>query len=52
VTFSAAEFKGIQPVYHGVMGIDATWKEGYPEPLIMDPDIVKKVDGKWSRYWS
>ena len=51
VTFSAAEFRGIQPVYHGVMGIDATWKEHYPKPLVMDPDVVKKVDSKWSRYW-
>ncbi len=51
VTFSAAEFRGIQPVYHGVMGIDATWKEHYPKPLVMDPDVVEKVDSKWSHYW-
>ena len=37
VTFSAAEFRGIEPIYHGVMGIDATWKQGYPKPLEMDP---------------
>ena len=24
---------GISPVYGGAMGIDATWKQGYPEPL-------------------
>lgn len=52
VSFSAAEFRGIEPVYHGIMGIDATWKEQYPKPLVMDPDVVKKVDSQWSRYWS
>ena len=52
VAFSAAEFRGIEPVYHGVMGIDATWKESYPKPLVMDPEVVKKVDNQWSRYWS
>ncbi len=52
VSFSAAEFRGIEPVYHGIMGIDATWKESYPKPLIMDPEVVKKVDSQWSRYWS
>ena len=52
VSFSTAEFKGIEPVYHGIMGIDATWKDSYPKPLIMDPEIVKKVDSQWSRYWS
>ena len=51
ITFSAAEFRGIEPVYHGVMGIDATWKESYQKPLIMDPDVIKKVDSQWSHYW-
>jgi len=51
VMFSRAEFRGIAPVYSGVMGIDATWKQGYQKPLVMDPEIVKKVDSKWSRYW-
>jgi 3-polyprenyl-4-hydroxybenzoate decarboxylase len=52
VSFSAAEFKGVEPVYHGIMGIDATWKENYPKPLIMNPDVIRKVDSQWSRYWS
>ena len=51
VMFSKTEFRGLAPVYSGVMGIDATWKQGYPKPLVMDPEIVKKVDSKWSRYW-
>ena len=51
VVFTEHEFLGLAPVYSGVMGIDATWKKGYQEPLVMDPAIVKKVDDKWSRYW-
>jgi hypothetical protein len=33
------------------VGIDATWKEGYPKPLVMDESIVKLVDGRWGEYW-
>ena len=49
--FTAQRFAGLVPVYGGVMGIDATWKQGYPEPLRMDPDIVRKVDDRWQQYW-
>jgi 4-hydroxy-3-polyprenylbenzoate decarboxylase len=42
---------GIQPNYAGVMGIDATWKPGYPDPVEMDPDTVKLVDRRWAEYW-
>jgi UbiD family decarboxylase len=49
VMFSRAEFRGIAPVYSGAMGIDATWKQGYQKPLVMDPEIVKKVDSGSSR---
>jgi 3-polyprenyl-4-hydroxybenzoate decarboxylase len=51
VMFSRSEFRGLAAVYSGVLGIDATWKQGYQKPLVMDPDVVKKVDAKWSRYW-
>ena len=50
VIFSDTEFRGLAPVYSGVMGIDATWKQGYQKPLVMDPEIIKKVDSEWSRY--
>ena len=49
--FTSQRFVGLVPVYEGVMGIDATWKRGYPEPLRMDPDIVRKVDERWQQYW-
>ncbi len=49
--FSQQEFKGARPVYRGTVGIDATWKEGYPAPLVMDDSIVKLVDRRWPEYW-
>ena len=38
-------------VYRGTIGIDATWKPGYPAPLEMDESIVKRVDRRWGDYW-
>jgi 4-hydroxy-3-polyprenylbenzoate decarboxylase len=44
------EFVGARPVYRGRLGIDATWKAGYPEPLTMAPEIVQRVDRRWGEY--
>ncbi|HTY38243.1 MAG TPA: hypothetical protein VMH23_14090, partial [Bacteroidota bacterium] len=52
ITFTGASLRGIAPVYTGVLGIDATWKAGYPEPLRMPDDVVRKVDRRWNEYWS
>jgi len=38
-------------MYKGVMGIDATWKKGYPEPLVMNQDVINRVDERWDSYW-
>jgi 4-hydroxy-3-polyprenylbenzoate decarboxylase len=51
VLFSEQKLLGISPVYRGVMGIDATWKKGYPEALEMSEDVRKRVDDRWSEYW-
>jgi len=51
VQFTRSTLKGVVPVHEGVMGIDATWKPGYPQPLEMDEDVVKKVDRRWQDYW-
>jgi UbiD family decarboxylase len=51
VIFTEQKLVGISPIYGGVMGIDATWKPGYPEPLIMPEGVVKRVDEKWGRIW-
>jgi len=52
VIFTKQRLYGISPVYEGVVGIDATWKKGYPETLVMDEQIVKKVDRRWNEYWN
>ncbi|MQG47103.1 MAG: UbiD family decarboxylase [SAR202 cluster bacterium] len=52
VTFAKIDFDGIKPVYEGVMGIDATWKSGYPEPLKMDESVIRKVESNWDSYWN
>jgi 4-hydroxybenzoate decarboxylase subunit C len=51
MVFSEQEFVGARPVYRGIIGIDATWKQGYPAPLEMDESIVKLVDRRWGDYW-
>src|SRR3989454_11460308 len=33
LVFAEQVFVGARPVYRGTVGIDATWKEGYPAPL-------------------
>ncbi|HEX9007486.1 MAG TPA: UbiD family decarboxylase [Bacteroidota bacterium] len=51
VVFTEARMIGISPVYGGVMGIDATWKPGYPEPLRMADEVRRKVEERWDSYW-
>jgi 4-hydroxy-3-polyprenylbenzoate decarboxylase len=51
VVFADVDLTGIQPNYAGVMGIDATWKPGYPDAVEMDPDAMARVDRRWLEYW-
>ncbi len=51
IAFTHQELIGISPVYKGVLGIDATWKPGYPKALKMSDDVVRKVDARWGEYW-
>ncbi len=50
VFFARSCMRGACPVHAGRMAIDATWKPGYPEPLEMDPEVVRKVDRRWDEY--
>ncbi len=50
VVFTEVKHRGAWTTAHGVMGIDATFKPGYPAALEMDADIVAKVDRRWSEY--
>jgi len=49
--FSSQRFVGARPVYLGRVGIDATWKPGYPPPVKMPEEIVKLVDRRWGEYF-
>jgi 4-hydroxy-3-polyprenylbenzoate decarboxylase len=51
VVFAEQKMIGISPVYKGVMGIDATWKRGYPEALKMTEEVTKRVEERWESYW-
>jgi 4-hydroxy-3-polyprenylbenzoate decarboxylase len=51
VIFTEQRLHGISPIYKGIMGIDATWKPGYPKPLRMTDEVKKKVDERWESYW-
>jgi len=51
VIFSEQSLLGISPIYRGVMGIDATWKPGYPGPLVMTEEIRARVEKRWEEYW-
>jgi 4-hydroxybenzoate decarboxylase subunit C len=44
-------FVGARPVYRGRVGIDATWKEGYPLPLTMPDEVERLVERRWSEYF-
>lgn len=51
INFTEQKLIGISPIYKGMLGIDATWKNGYPKPLEMTEEIIKKVDERWESYW-
>ena len=51
VIFTRQELTGISPVYGGVMGVDATWKRGYPAPLVMEEETARRVGERWESYW-
>jgi len=51
VIFTEQKLVGISPVYKGIMGIDATWKQGYPNPLKMTDEVKKRVEERWESYW-
>ena len=43
------ETRGAWLACRGPLGIDATWKPGYPEPVAQTPELVAKVDGWWGK---
>ena len=47
VFFAESALRGAWPAHRGMMAIDATWKTGYPEPVVMPEEIVRRVDARW-----
>ncbi len=47
VVAASTELRGAWPTYRGPLGIDATWKPGYPEPVENLPEVVAGVDRWW-----
>ena len=43
------ETRGAWLTCRGPLGIDATWKSGYPEPVANTPERIAKVDAWWGR---
>jgi 4-hydroxy-3-polyprenylbenzoate decarboxylase len=48
--FSKSRLVGAWPQHEGAMGMDATHKPGYPEPLAMPQRIIRMVDSRWKEY--
>jgi len=43
------ETRGAWLTCRGPLGIDATWKQGYPDPVESPPEVVTRVDGWWGQ---
>ncbi len=43
------ETRGAWLTCRGPLGIDATWKSGYPEPVANLPEVISAVDGWWGK---
>ena len=50
VLFTESRLVGPAVQYRGRLGIDATWKTGYPDPLEMPEEIREKVNVRWTEY--
>jgi 4-hydroxy-3-polyprenylbenzoate decarboxylase len=46
---ATTETRGAWTVCRGPLGIDATWKDGYPAPVENLPEVVAGVDAWWGR---
>ncbi|MGH7586408.1 MAG: UbiD family decarboxylase [Gemmatimonadales bacterium] len=51
MVFQEQAFRGARPVYRGRIGIDATWKDGYPPPLVMPEETRLLVERRWGEYF-
>lgn len=50
VRFRESKLAGAAPVHRGTLGIDATWKPGYPSPVHASDETRALVDRRWREY--
>jgi 4-hydroxy-3-polyprenylbenzoate decarboxylase len=50
IAFTKSSLEGVTVLYEGIMGIDATWKPGYPNPCELPDEMVLKVEKRWKEY--
>lgn len=50
VIFCESKLVGAAPVHRGTMGIDATWKPGYPRAVRASEETRRLVDRRWGEY--
>jgi 3-polyprenyl-4-hydroxybenzoate decarboxylase len=43
------ESRGAWLTCHGPLGIDATWKTGYPDTVATPPEVIASVDAWWGQ---
>jgi 3-polyprenyl-4-hydroxybenzoate decarboxylase len=46
---AGVETRGAWLSCRGPLGIDATWKAGYPETIANHPEVIARVDGWWGK---
>jgi len=46
---ASLEARGAWLACRGPLGIDATWKTGYPEAIVNHPDVIARVDSWWGK---
>ena len=44
---ASVESRGAWTTCRGPLGIDATWKQGYPDPVANLPEVIAGVDSWW-----
>jgi len=51
VRFDSETLVGAHAVCRGTMYIDASWKPGYPDPVSVPDEIIRRVDNRWREYF-
>jgi 4-hydroxy-3-polyprenylbenzoate decarboxylase len=46
---ASVETRGAWLTCRGPLGIDATWKRGYPDPIANRPEAIARVDAWWGK---